>query len=107
MLDPFYPVVPDSSWVSKLVPVGTKLIQLRIKDQQESEIRRQVREAKAVYMVGDHTDVDPQISAFLREHGAVGLPLYVVYPKGHGTPKLLPTLLTPGIARDALRDASR
>jgi len=48
MLDPFYPVVPDSNWVLKLVPVGTKLIQLRIKDQQEAEIRRQVREAKAV-----------------------------------------------------------
>ena len=48
MLDPFYPVVPDSSWVLKLVPVGTKLIQLRIKDQQEAEVRRQVREAKAV-----------------------------------------------------------
>lgn len=48
MLDPFYPVVPDSSWVSKLVPIGTRLIQLRIKDQQEPEIRRQVREAKAV-----------------------------------------------------------
>ncbi|WP_428686301.1 thiamine phosphate synthase [Reyranella sp.] len=48
MLDPFYPVVPDSSWVSKLVPVGTKLIQLRIKDQAEAEVRRQVREAKAV-----------------------------------------------------------
>jgi len=48
MLDPFYPVVPDSNWVLKLVPVGTKLIQLRIKDQQEAEVRRQVREAKAV-----------------------------------------------------------
>ena len=48
MLDPFYPVVPDSTWVLKLVPVGTKLIQLRIKDQAEAEIRRQVREAKAV-----------------------------------------------------------
>lgn len=50
MLDPFYPVVPDSSWVVKLVLVGTKLIQLRIKDQPEAEIRRQVREAKAVCM---------------------------------------------------------
>lgn len=48
MLDPFYPVVPDSSWVLKLVPIGTKLIQLRIKDQPDAEIRRQVREAKAV-----------------------------------------------------------
>ncbi|MCC8430484.1 thiamine phosphate synthase [Reyranella aquatilis] len=48
MLDPFYPVVPDSGWVTKLVPIGTKLIQLRIKDQPKAEVRRQVREAKAV-----------------------------------------------------------
>lgn len=48
MLDPFYPVVPDSGWVAKLVPVGTKLIQLRIKDQPDVEIRRQVREASEV-----------------------------------------------------------
>ena len=33
MLDPFYPVVPDSSWVARLVPAGAQLIQLRIKDQ--------------------------------------------------------------------------
>ena len=28
-LDPFYPVVPDSGWVAKLLPVGTKLVPLR------------------------------------------------------------------------------
>jgi len=48
VLDPFYPVVPDSSWVARLVPAGTRLIQLRIKDQPEAEIRRQVKEANAV-----------------------------------------------------------
>ncbi len=48
MLDPFYPVVPDAGWVAKLVPAGTKLIQLRIKEQPEAEVRRQVGEAKAV-----------------------------------------------------------
>ena len=69
--------------------------------------REALRETNAVYMVGVHTDVDPQISAFLREHGAVGLPLYVVYPRDGGAPKLLPTLLTPGIVRDALREAAR
>ena len=68
--------------------------------------RQALRAADAVYMVGDHTDVDPQISAFLQEHGAVGLPLYVVYPRGGGQPALLPTLLTPSIARDALRAAA-
>ena len=66
-----------------------------------------LREANAIYMVGDHTDVDPKISAFLREHGAVGLPLYVVYPADGGAPKVLPALLTPSIARDALRAASK
>ncbi len=69
--------------------------------------RDALREAGAVYMVGDHTDVDPQISAFLRLHGAVGLPLYVVYPRGGGEPVVLPALLTPTIARDALRQAAR
>jgi thiamine-phosphate pyrophosphorylase len=48
VLDPFYPVVPDSTWVARLVPAGTRLIQLRIKDQPEAEIRRQVKEANAV-----------------------------------------------------------
>jgi thiamine-phosphate pyrophosphorylase len=47
MLDRFYPVVPDADWVARLVSVGTRLIQLRIKDQPADEIRRQVAEAKA------------------------------------------------------------
>ena len=46
MLDPFYPVVPDVSWVKRLVPIGTRLIQLRLKDQPDDEIGRQVREAQ-------------------------------------------------------------
>lgn len=48
MLDPFYPVVPDSGWVDRLVPAGTLLIQLRIKDQPIDEIRQQVRHARDV-----------------------------------------------------------
>jgi len=47
MLDPFYPVVPDAGWVARLVAAGARLIQLRIKDQPDAEIRRQVGEAKA------------------------------------------------------------
>ena len=48
MIDPFYPVVPTSEWVARLVPAGARFVQLRIKDQTEPELRRQVREAKAV-----------------------------------------------------------
>ncbi len=47
MLDRFYPVVPDAEWVTRLVSVGTRLVQLRIKDQPADEIRRQVGQAKA------------------------------------------------------------
>ncbi len=48
MLDPFYPIVPDVSWVKRLVPVGARLIQLRIKDLPAGEITRQIREARDV-----------------------------------------------------------
>lgn len=48
MIDPFYPVVPDSSWVERLVPAGAKFVQLRIKDKPDAELRRQVREARDV-----------------------------------------------------------
>ena len=48
MIDRFYPVVPSSEWVARLVPAGARFIQLRIKDQPELELRRQVREANAV-----------------------------------------------------------
>ena len=48
MLDPFYPVVPDVSWVKRLMPIGARLIQLRIKDQPADEIARQIREARDI-----------------------------------------------------------
>ena len=64
-------------------------------------------QANAVYMVGDYTDVDPAISAFLQQHKAVGVPLYVVYPRNGGEGRVLPTLLTPGMAEAALREAAR
>jgi len=48
VIDPFYPVVPDSSWVARLVPAGAAFVQLRLKDKPDSELRRQVREARDV-----------------------------------------------------------
>jgi thiamine-phosphate pyrophosphorylase len=47
-LDAFYPVVPDAQWVARLVPIGTRLVQLRVKNQSDAELRRQVRDAKTV-----------------------------------------------------------
>ena len=48
MLDRFYPVVPNCGWVARLVPAGARLVQLRIKEQPDAELRRQIREAKAI-----------------------------------------------------------
>ena len=48
MIERFYPVVPNAAWVARLVPAGARFIQLRIKDQPDMELRRQVREAQAV-----------------------------------------------------------
>jgi thiol:disulfide interchange protein DsbD len=62
--------------------------------------------ANAVYMVGDYTDVDPTITAYLQRHQAVGVPLYVVYPRGGGEGRVLPVILTPALAEAALARAA-
>ena len=63
--------------------------------------------AGAVYMVGDYTDVDQPITDFLAVHHAVGIPLYVVYPKGGGEGEVLPNILTQSIVDDALARAEK
>jgi thiol:disulfide interchange protein DsbD len=62
--------------------------------------------ADAVFMVGDYTSVDPAITAFLDAHHAVGVPLYVVYPRSGGEGEVLPNILTQGIVGDALSRAA-
>lgn len=47
-LDPFYLIVDSADWIERLVPLGVKLVQLRVKDRTEAEIRREIRAAKAV-----------------------------------------------------------
>ena len=59
----------------------------------------------AVMLTGDWTNVDPAITAFLEAHGAVGVPLYVVYGPG-APPTVLPPVLTQAIVEDALLRAS-
>ena len=46
--DPFYPIVDSAAWVARLVGVGAKLIQLRVKDRDEAAVARETREALAV-----------------------------------------------------------
>jgi thiol:disulfide interchange protein DsbD len=69
--------------------------------------RRWLQQTNAVYMVGDYTDVNPAITAYLERYHAVGVPLYVVYPRNGGEGRVLPPLLTPGRVEAALREAAR
>jgi len=47
-LDPFYPIVPDTNWLAKLLPVGIKLVQLRIKDESPEIVRAEIVKAVAL-----------------------------------------------------------
>jgi thiol:disulfide interchange protein len=69
--------------------------------------RTALADTDAVYMVGDWTDVDPAITAYLQRYRAVGVPLYVLYPRGGGEGEVLPTVLTPELVRRALQRAAQ
>jgi thiol:disulfide interchange protein DsbD len=69
--------------------------------------REAMTSANAVYMVGDWTDVDPALTAFLQRYKAVGVPLYVVFPRNGGEGRVLPVVLTGDSVREALAEAAR
>ncbi|BCG97594.1 MULTISPECIES: thiamine phosphate synthase [unclassified Mesorhizobium] len=47
-LDPFYLIVDSAAWIERLVPLGVKLVQLRIKTMGEAGLRAEIRTAKAL-----------------------------------------------------------
>ncbi len=60
-LDVFYPIVPDTAWLKRLVPLGVKTIQLRIKDKTPKVVEKQIadalkitRDAGCQLIVNDH-----------------------------------------------------
>ncbi|MER2533194.1 MAG: thiamine phosphate synthase [Candidatus Competibacter sp.] len=61
----FYPVVDDVDWVRRFLPLGVRTIQLRIKGQPESAVRRQIREALAV--AADYDDCQLIINDYWQE----------------------------------------
>lgn len=61
MLDRFYPIFDDVAWLKRMLPLGVKLVQLRLKDRSDDEIIAQVSEAEtlctsfgATLIVNDH-----------------------------------------------------
>ncbi len=45
-LDPFYPILDSSGWLRRLLPLGVKLVQLRVKGLSEEATRAEIRTAK-------------------------------------------------------------
>ena len=60
-----------------------------------------LRRADAAYVKGDWTLRDEKVTDFLAQFGRIGVPLYVVYPRG-GEPIVLPQILTEGLLEEAL-----
>ena len=44
----FYPIVPDVQWLERIVPLGVKLVQLRMKDASPAEVTQQTKRALEV-----------------------------------------------------------
>jgi thiamine-phosphate pyrophosphorylase len=47
-LDPFYLIVDSAAWIERLVPLGVKLLQLRVKDMPAEALRAEIRAARAI-----------------------------------------------------------
>ena len=47
-LDPFYLIVDSADWIERLVPVGVKLVQLRMKTPPEERLRSEIRRARTI-----------------------------------------------------------
>lgn len=48
MLDRFYPIVPDVGWLERIVPLGVKFVQLRIKDASPQDVAAQAKRAASI-----------------------------------------------------------
>ena len=46
MLDPFYLIVDHPRWLERLLPVGVRLVQLRMKDLPQAELKTLVRQGR-------------------------------------------------------------
>ncbi len=69
-LDPFYPIVDSADWARRLVGVGARLIQLRMKDKDDATIAAEARAALAIcrdagatLVVNDHWRVAIDVGA--------------------------------------------
>ena len=67
-----------------------------------SRVKQAFASDAVVYLKGDWTRSDPQITEMLERYGRSGVPLYLVFRNG-GEAEVLPQLLTPDIVIDSLQ----
>lgn len=65
-----------------------------------STVKAALQDRRIVYMKGDWTNQNPEITRLLERHGRNGVPLYVLYP-ARGEPVVLPQILTQASVLDA------
>jgi thiol:disulfide interchange protein DsbD len=71
-------------------------------------VREAFSKGGIVPMKADWTNANPEITAALKKFGRVGVPFYVVYPRGGSDrPLILPEILTESIVLEALSKAAR
>ena len=46
IFDKFYPIFDTSEWLKRLLPIGIKFVQLRIKDKSKKEIKNEIKKAR-------------------------------------------------------------
>ena len=65
--------------------------------------QKAMKETGTVYMVGDWTNQDSEISHYLTLYGRSGVPLYVYYGRNNAEPKVLPQILNTDAVVKVLR----
>jgi thiol:disulfide interchange protein len=65
------------------------------------------KEHEVELVIADYTRRDPAITRLLQQFGRAGVPMYLIFPAGKPQDYiLLPEVLTPGIVKEALTNAS-
>lgn len=65
---------------------------------QSASVKAAFKQAGVIYMVGDWTDYNPEITQLLNHYQRSGIPLYLLYPSNPNQDAIiLPQLLTPSI----------
>lgn len=73
----------------------------------DDSVQKFFKEKNILYIVGDWTNQNPEITDYLRSFNRNGVPIYVYYPAADSTgkrpdPIILPQLLTPSLIKDTL-----